>query len=147
MKIRDSLLKTLSGSEETYNRLFNSNNKDRVWMKLKKPFPIHHILYYSIIGCTYLYIIYKTVRYKVEYETQVQLEMLTMKYNYERLLLNHKFGSMDEFKQYIGNHKRQYSGEWNAAKSSLFKTTRSDLISKSNDLINIKTQLQNLQKK
>jgi len=140
MKIRESLLRTLSGNDETYQRLFNNSNPS--WMNLrKKPFQIHTFLWYSVVSGLYLFGLVKCLDHVTLVESSIDQEEYTMKAQYEKLLVNHQFGSREDMDQYIKLHSKQYGPEWNATKSSMYKTNRIQMVNNVEGLEEIRKEL------
>ena len=145
MKIRDTLLKTLSGNDETFKRLFVDNHSEIGWLKFRKsPIQIHTILWYGFISVSYFYLSYSFFSHMTRIEMYKEEQILSMKQQYERLLLNHNFAERDEMQRYIKSHAHQYGPEWNATKASMFKSNRVVMLNAVHDLGNIQDKINSI---
>ncbi|KAG2389450.1 hypothetical protein C9374_014010 [Naegleria lovaniensis] len=143
MKIRETLLKTISNtSDEVYDRLFNPKHVHSRPLH-QRPFPIHTRLWYTFITMSYLGVVFGCLEHFTRLDLAVDREMSSMTAQYEHLLLSQHgiFGSRFDLEQYIQSHSKQYGVEWNATKSSMYKTNRKHYIESLHELERVRREL------
>ncbi|KAF0979920.1 hypothetical protein FDP41_001073 [Naegleria fowleri] len=149
MKIRDTLLKTISNtSDEAYDRLFNPKHVHSRPLH-SRPFPLHTRVWYLVVSVSYLSAVFGLLEHVNRIEMAVDREMSSMTAHYERLMLNQQgiFGSKFDLEQYIQSHANQYGVEWNATKANMYKTNRRQYIETLEELEQVKRDLRSMMTK